>query len=652
MMDTQGTTTTTGTSTNTIPTNPPSEQNELPILNPEEDLYTKPSKWDKFLDLLRTQGFKINVWLYTLALLWFLAHPMVSITTGEAKCRGMYIDEHSFLLHDGVVDPYNHQMDYNVWEVENDNYDNVSSVCEGFHRMNGAGGGSVHCVAKEQYNNMHIVSINPRQPYGKAPSSEAIVFVVANFFNTDGGGARQMVQSILHRLSQEGSWISRSIMFVLGDDTKQSAEDLVDAFLLMYANGELSRSFPETSVCVVRQAIVLDISGYIPETDDRYNEDEQNKSQSSRTSQRNKMQLGVYVQGKRGLLPNLDFVSVSLQSLKRISSSQIKIHSFPELISLGEMIKNMFTLSWYHSEYVFDLIGMVGFMKNMVLGPFYPHSSFLDYGIDSLTLEVRYPLRSFSGEHESLPSRSLMTSNIASLCVSLEGLIRALCNLNERLHHSVFMYILPSSKKFVSNGEYIIPCILALMAILLSCVCHYFRSGVEFNGTNIAKMVSVVLISSILLDYLQSFESMFEQNSLFCMVYFGALYVLFRMSSYKALPESLGSTYVLTCLITIYMHVPLALSHYSLALPSILLFSFLLSFVFRCIQSTKLHEILFKIPLLIITFPPISIVPMIFGTYTPYVIYIYTPLHLLLSSLWVASNIGSTKGSLAASKQR
>ena len=55
--------------------------------------------------------------------LWILSHPLISIVTGEMKCRGVYIDEHQ-------LDPngYNIGIMNNNGDGDNDNDNNMQSV--------------------------------------------------------------------------------------------------------------------------------------------------------------------------------------------------------------------------------------------------------------------------------------------------------------------------------------------------------------------------------------------------------------------------------------------------------------------------------------------------------------------------------------------
>ena len=256
----------------------------LPADEGEEPQSSK-SKWDKFLDLLcSSKGDALNLLFFMIALIWFLLHPIMSITTGEFhKARGMYLDEHAILLHNHHVQPYNAQKDYSYqtfgFDVNQKTvYDGNSSepssslfihgnsfredICDGFHRMNSLYGasGAIRCIYVEgnqvlnqnsddkKMRGMYLVALHPRNSHSSVFSSESIVFVVENFFtnakdnSNEGTHVRQMLLALLHRLSQGGSWLSRTLLFVLPDQSLQTwadSEETIHSFLDLYASGQL-----------------------------------------------------------------------------------------------------------------------------------------------------------------------------------------------------------------------------------------------------------------------------------------------------------------------------------------------------------------------------------------------------------------------------
>jgi hypothetical protein len=88
------------------------------------------------------------------------------------------------------------------------------------------------------------------------------------------------------------------------------------------------------------------------------------------------------------------------------------------------------------------------------------------------------------------------------------------------------------------------------------------------------------------------------------------------------------------CLFAIYAHVPIALAHASLAIPSALLWTPLLAFpdLAGDQRRTSVSRILSSL-ILFATWPPVSLIPRVFGEYTTYVAAVYIPLHLFFASI-------------------
>jgi glycosylphosphatidylinositol transamidase len=109
--------------------------------------------------------------------------------------------------------------------------------------------------------------------------------------------------------------------------------------------------------------------------------------------------------------------------------------------------------------------------------------------------------------------------------------------------------------------------------------------------------------------------------------------------------EIQGSLRFAACLVGIYLHAPLLLANYSLGFPSSVFWSPLLATLVlppsmhASLSASKVLSPLatvIKVMFLLVTAPPILLVPRIFYSYTVYVSCVYTPLHFLLAVLWLA----------------
>jgi glycosylphosphatidylinositol transamidase len=242
-------------------------------------------------------------------------------------------------------------------------------------------------------------------------------------------------------------------------------------------------------------------------------------------------------------------------------------------------------------------------------------------------------------------------------------------NLHERLHHSVAQYTMPSLVKFVSHGEYIFPAILvslpmvgraamlalrdlkrfrfffALVVTGVVCVMTigvgmwslYWSKGMDVQGDASINMSALIvyLVAHLLVVYIarrivrtqmsKSFQHHLNDDEM------------------ATLDDFHNSLRFLACIFGVYLHVPLLLANYSLGFSSSLFWTPLLAiFVIppsKCCglnRWLRLAITLTKFILLVATFPPVLLVPRIFGSYTNYVTVVYTPLNLMLSALWMS----------------
>ena len=104
------------------------------------------------------------------------------------------------------------------------------------------------------------------------------------------------------------------------------------------------------------------------------------------------------------------------------------------------------------------------------------------------------------------------------------------------------------------------------------------------------------------------------------------------------------SLWFISCLIGIYLHAPLLLANYSLGFPSSVFWSPLLATLAipQKLQTILVRNrvlsillVIAKYVCLVMTSSPVLLVPRIFEGYTSYIIGVYTPLHLLLTVLWL-----------------
>jgi glycosylphosphatidylinositol transamidase len=249
----------------------------------------------------------------------------------------------------------------------------------------------------------------------------------------------------------------------------------------------------------------------------------------------------------------------------------------------------------------------------------------------------------------------------------VEHLLRSISNLQERLHHSITQYTLVSITKFVSHGEYIFPAILVSVPMILRATMLALNEIRCFMFGHVLAVLMILGLASISLGMIGTYSSMYISGSsssipiITTYVVRYALVITCIIRQKKKANDIRATTTTtttreeedihksvrfVTCLLGIYLHAPLLLANYPLGFISSLFWSPLLGIF---VLSSTMHNRLVsscgvilarlvtfgKYVFLFTTSPPILLVPRIFQSYTAYVCCVYTPLHLLLTVLWL-----------------
>lgn len=164
--------------------------------------------------------------------------------------------------------------------------------------------------------------------------------------------------------------------------------------------------------------------------------------------------IHIVYDGVNGQLPNLDLINTVVS----IAGSQMGI---------GVCLQNM----WQHSDnYKHRLKTMLRGMLNQGLGHASgPHSSFIPYHIDAITLQ---------------PFGNGWQDEMAIGRV-IESTFRSLNNLLEHLHQSFFLYLLMQANRFVSIGTYLPSAMLIALSFTIMAVSLWVKSGSLDSNTNI-----------------------------------------------------------------------------------------------------------------------------------------------------------------------
>lgn len=170
---------------------------------------------------------------------------------------------------------------------------------------------------------------------------------------------------------------------------------------------------------------------------------------------------GVHVvyDGINGQLPNLDLINTAVS----IASGQMGMRAF-----LQRMWKHENT---YQERLQTMLRGMVGQGLGHASGP---HSSFIPYHIDAITLQAVG-----EGRQDEM-----------ALGRTVESIFRSLNNLLEHFHQSFFFYLLMQANRFVSIGTYLPSAMLVAANFTITAIALWIQSGQRSTPDSPSKLAS------------------------------------------------------------------------------------------------------------------------------------------------------------------
>lgn len=631
---------------------------------------------------------------YILGILWTCLHPIVSVITGELKCRGWYLDEHSietrFTVGQKPQLVPTHLKTLRSTPVRSASDDDSYSLCDFFANEDDPSFNDSNLLCHKHGDHFEVAMIMPLSNAIDA-SEEAVVLVVpkpSDVYDSMGGEGirpdwnssvfhKAMVQSIEHLANPvETPWLAKAVLVVTPTtSSEESLEQTVLSFLDAYSgqqtiskdyqrnrkeeNGKKIPSLPlKLSGAIIRNLVVLEVK------------DNSSTTSSSARKAVGTTNLSILPQGRRGVLPNADLVFLVGKLMEQtIFYNNAKNKTFlthpytsesksaeawaKEWIDGSEMLKGNKDLTVNAKRWAKGMIDVILFAKTLAVGPFPPHAPALERGIDSLTIRA-----SFDGHFYRDPSVELVQYS--------EYIIRSLANLHERLHHSFTLYLLPSPKTFVSHIEYLLPSILLLLPLavrVFGLLLPKMKRGMDLKA--LGGILLIVLVTDVamflLVDVFGLEDSPQTMGVMSILLYVGVAFswvqkVLRRNHHRKSIdvlesscenpdsnPETTRTILTLqltVCALSVYILMPIAFSHASLSyLPSVL-WAPLLAFPdypslkkSNLTSSGRLMKKFVLLPTLFLlalaTAPSILLVPQMFSTFTPFVLYAYTPIHVL-----------------------
>ena len=489
---------------------------------------------------------RIMVVPYAVGIVWHGLHPVSSILTFDMKRpRRVYIDENSletshFNVNGASYDliqqtKYDRKKYKILAETDSASQSTIESLCHGVRTLHSNYPDSF--VTCHRYHSIHhgisfeVAKIQPSSA-GVLPGNEAIVLVVPPFesfspdrfrttmevplnFNKSRWQLQASLLQLIRRLSSQSTspWLAMSILVVSPVNTSKASENMsstsqtkmnpmlertvesfLDVFLGRFHLNRFERSLIDERMpidytgAILRNLIVLDLEVFAADN-----------AVSHLNSTKVAPELGelrILLQGRRGILPNMDLAAAALAVYDRstmLGAQQVDpaVKQKYKLVQITVHPHQKKVESWFTwlkgkglplqvHDWTYKMLHLLAFEYAMALGPYPPHAPALERGIDSLTIQGVFPYATdeddFDFDNGNTPRSKLSPQQYPlELVQKIEYFIRALTNLHERLHHSTSLYLLSSQDRFIKHEEYLIPTLLLITPLIIRALFIVFR---------------------------------------------------------------------------------------------------------------------------------------------------------------------------------
>lgn len=559
------------------------------------EIEAKTLKWRRKLPLLLLVPYLVGI-------IWHALHPMVSVFTGHMQPRKWYIDENS-------LEPSYFKMNLQFEPLNAKGWQR-RSLCASVPRNS-----KIRCA--QHPDSLEVLKVTPTIGAIR-PVAEAIVLVVP--WNTPQVSDSFQV-SIVHliHLLAEANWLSKTVLIVTGSDSSTDLSSTVDRFLDVYLGPADGLSF--------RSPLPKEFNGLILRNLLVFN------AQRNSAAVSPLHEVRILPQGRRGVLPNMDltFLSMFVYSRSfyiRTRKAVVTMHPYRDQARQWQETIQPNIPKGLH-EWFSKFLELLAFEFSLMRGPFPPHATALDRGIDALTIEAWITPNDVPGQ-------------VTADCVQrLEYVLRSLSNLHERLHHSTSLYLLVSPERFVKHEEYLVPNLLLLIPLVVRAITLILVDIPAFHWPTVKTTILVTLVSTAALHGVVSNIDQ-EITTFALLLVYTAMALLLH---FGLRPLSRQTIQFVACMAALLVHIPIAFGHVSLAFPSALLWTPLIAFPSlasregnekRTVKFTKFFIYAFSVTAVVMTLPSILLVPRLFPDYTIYVRYGYIPLHLLFAILYLS----------------
>ena len=314
--------------------------------------------------------FKHLLLSFMAGLAWFVSTPTVSIITGENKCRGIFTDEHQLDPRQYTTPPYSARIMRQTFrmlpysdEIPGHNMCDVLDFV-GVHRKGEnvterIGSDCSHTLfACHRHDTFDVLKILPRM--SPVAPVEALVVVFPSSQAWIESDFHLTMLNLIENMRKK-TFLSKAILFVSPHDitagykevsSHDGLEETVRTFLEAYgaAEGSYTKQLPiDFTSFLIRQLLVVDL-----EVDPEFKNS----------------QFYILPQGRRGILPNLDFMSLAHSSFRfnNVLGNDIMIHPF-DVTWWDEIIEEYFHSKSRLNDWGKGLGNMIAFMISSAIGP-------------------------------------------------------------------------------------------------------------------------------------------------------------------------------------------------------------------------------------------------------------------------------------------
>ena len=453
--------------------------------------------------------------LFLLSVLWCALFPLISITTGELKPRGLYVDENALLARGGLPQSL---PSYNIDESRRD-MEHFQRAIDSIKRISHSKGdfctyftsqlSSVYCRTSSSKSFGNISEIIIDHPW-KSRSLE-ITAVIIPYHGSNALQCYSFARALISKLLQS-DWMSKRILILLVPTRcrgiNEEVEDICDsvmhdgtadkiryssslgAWLKDYhalnagkeslfnisiksdASAIGSEEYSAPLEGLLRDAYIVDFSEpYItslPPEAMQKGVRQPSVHSKARPSWR-KVQLSVV--GNNGQLPNMDILSAPLATFAGevidegdalpASTTQRVWSSVPALLQSGLCgFASLFSCRHRCEKYCRVLSGLMNFSGALIEGPTGLHSQFIRRNIDSLTLRPipasvspRLPRSLLDEQDAAKTGEDWAILDLVNLVAMVESCVRFSSNLHGK-QHCYLIVCVPYMYNIVSYVQY------------------------------------------------------------------------------------------------------------------------------------------------------------------------------------------------------